>query len=215
VLDVGCGTGAVTRRLARWPKVEHATGVDPSKIFIAHAHELAQDIPNISFEEGDGRQLRFDERTFDVVVVHTVICHVPEPDLLISEALRVLRPGGWLAIFDGDYATSTVATGEHDPLQACIDVLPVHDMSLVRRLPSLLESCGFKALRMRSHGYVEAPEGGYMLTWIDRGADALVKIGRIGNELAEALRVEAKRRSASKSWFGHVTFFSVLGRKSA
>jgi SAM-dependent methyltransferase len=215
VLEIGCGTGAVTRRLAQWPNVAHATGVDPSKVFVSRARKLAQDIRNLSFEEGDGRRLPFDEETFDVVVVHTVICHVPQPEQLIAEALRVMRPHGWLAVFDGDYATSTVATGDCDPLQACIDVLPVHDLSLVRRLPALLEACGFKALRMRSHGYVEASEGGYMLTWVDRGADALVRIGRIGIDLAEALRMEAKRRSASRSWFGHISFFSVLGRKPA
>src|SRR5262249_15235730 len=148
---------------------------------------------------------------FDVVVLHTVICHVLEPEQVIAEAFRVMRSGGWLAVFDADYAT--VATGNCDPLQACIDVLPVQNLGLVRRLPSMLEDCGFKALPMRCHGYVEAPEGGLMLGWIDRGADALVTIGRIGNELSEALRVEAKRRSASKSWFGHISFFSVLGRK--
>jgi hypothetical protein len=92
-------------------------------------------------------------------------------------------------------------------------VLPVQNLGLVRRLPSMLEDSGFNALPMHCHGYVEAPEGGLMLAWVDRGADALVKLGRIGNDLSEALRVEAKRRSASKSWFGHVSFFSALGRK--
>ena len=66
---------------------------------------------------------------------------------------------------------------------------------------------------MRCHGYVEDPEGGLMLTWIDRGADALVKLGRIGSDLSEALRAEAKRRSASRRWFGHISFFSALGHK--
>jgi hypothetical protein len=52
-----------------------------------------------------------------------------------------------------------------------------------------------------------------MLAWIDRGAEALVKLDRIGKELADALRAEAQRRSASKSWFGHISFFSAVGRK--
>ena len=213
VLEIGCGVGAVTRTLAQWPKVAQATGIDRSKLFIGRAQKQALDIQNVSFEEGDGRRTRFSAESFDVVVLHTVIGHVLEPEQLIAEAFRVMRPGGWLAVFDADNAT--VATGNCDPLQACIDVLPVHNPGLVRRLRSMLEDCGFKALPLRCHGYVEAPEGGLMLAWIDRGADALVKIGRIGNELSEALRVEAKRRSASKSWFGHISFFSALGRKPA
>ena len=54
-----------------------------------------------------------------------------------------------------------------------------------------------------------------MLTLIDRGADALVQAGLIGRETAEALKAEARRRSAEKTWFGFIAFASALGRKSA
>jgi ubiquinone/menaquinone biosynthesis C-methylase UbiE len=97
VLEVGCGTGAVTRLLARRPGVAEAVGVDPSPVFIAKAGELAAGLDNLSFEEGDGRALRFGDGDFDVVVCHTVLCHVPEPERVLTEALRVLRPGGTLA----------------------------------------------------------------------------------------------------------------------
>ncbi len=211
VLEVGCGVGGVTRQLAEWPKVAHATGIDTSEVFIARARQLAQDIQNVSFEQGDGRRTGFDDETFDVVVLHTVVSHALRPEQLITEAFRFLRSGGWLAVLDADDAT--VATGDCDPLQACINVLPVQNLGLMRLLPSMLEDSGFNALPMRSHGYVEAPGGGLMLGWIDRGADALVKLDRIGNELADALRAEAQRRSASRSWFGHISFFSALGQK--
>jgi SAM-dependent methyltransferase len=205
------GIDAVTRELAQLANVAHATGVDTSKVFVARARELAQGVENVSFEEGDGRRTPFDDESFDVVVLHTVICHALVPEQLIAEAFRVLRSGGLVAILDADDAT--VAIGDSDPLQACIDVLPVQNLGLVRRVPAMLEEYGFEALPMRCHGYVEAPEGGLMLAWIDRGAEALVKLDRIGKELADALRAEAQRRSASKSWFGHISFFSAVGRK--
>jgi SAM-dependent methyltransferase len=218
VLEVGCGTGAVTRMLAEWPGVAHATGIDLSAVFVARARALAERVPNASFEEGDGRSLRFDAEAFDVVVLHTTMCHVPQPERLVAEAYRVLRPRGWIAAFDGDYATATVATGRYDPLQACVEAFRenfVHDPWLVRRLPQLITAGGFDMRPMRSHGYVEAPDSGYMLTWIDRGADALAQAGRIGQEHAEALKTEARRRSATETWFGHIAFASVLGRKPA
>ena len=80
---------------------------------------------------------------------------------LLAEAARVLRSRGWLAIFDGDYATATVSTAGDDPLKVCVDAFRrgfVHDPWLVRRLPSLIAAAGLRVLPMRSHGYVEAPK---------------------------------------------------------
>ena len=70
-------------------------------------------------------------------------------------------------------------------------------------------------MSMQSHGYVEASEGGYMLTWIDRGADTLLQAGRIDKDTTEALKAEARRGSAQKVWFGHIAFASELSRKPA
>jgi hypothetical protein len=111
-----------------------------------------------------------------------------------------------------------VALTEHDPLEACVHSFRknyVHDPWIVRRLPQLLKSSGFEVRPMRSHGYVEAPVPGYMLTWIDRGADGMVQAGGIGKEAASALKAEARRRIEAQAWFGHIAFASVLSRKPA
>lgn len=218
VLEIGCGTGAVTRTLARWPGVFKAVGIDPSTTFIAKAKELSKEFQNLTFEVADGRSLILADASFDVVVVHTTLCHVPEPDKLLAQAHRVLKAGGWLAVFDGDYATATVATSSVDTLEVCIDAFRggfVHDQWLVRRLPALIVAAGFSVQPTRSHGYVEAPEAGYLLTWIDRGADLLVQNEVISSEMAEAFKVEARRRSIEKEWFGHIAFASVLACKAA
>jgi SAM-dependent methyltransferase len=218
VLEIGCGTGAVTRTLASWPGVSKAVGIDPSAIFIAKARELSKAVHNVSFEVADGRSVNLANASFDVVVVHTTLCHVPEPERLLAQAYELLQTDGWLAVFDGDYATATVSKGAFDPLEACIEAFRsgfVHDQWLIRRLPSLIAGAGFSVQPTRSHGYVEAPEAGYLLTWIDRGADVLVQNGRISAETADGLKAEARRRSERKEWFGHIAFASVLARKAA
>jgi SAM-dependent methyltransferase len=167
----------------------------------------------VEFVEGDARALQFPDRSFDVVVFHTTLCHVPEPERALRQAARVLRPGGWLAVFDGDYATTTVAVHPSDPLQACAEAWvasSVHDPWLVRRLPGLLEAAGFSLVRQRSFGYVETGGARYVPTIIDRGAAALVAEGRIGGELAAALKAEAGRRSAAGRFFGHIAYASLV-----
>lgn len=217
VLEVGCGTGVLTRLLARWPDVVTVVGVDPAPFLLSRARELAANLPHVTFQEADGRSLPFAEASFDIVVFDSTLSHVPEPERALDEAYRVLRPSGWLAVFDGDYATTTVALSDHDPLQACVEMMmanSVNDRWLVRRLPALVRKAGFAPESHRSHGFVETG-GGYMLTVVDRGADLLSSAGQIGDETAAALKAEARRRVAAGSFFGHIAYGSMSARKVA
>lgn len=218
VLEVGCGTGAVTRVLAAWPGVARAIGVDPSPAFVARARDLTAGLASLSFGVADGRSLPFAPNTFDMVVFHTTLCHVLEPEVMLQEALRVLQPGGCLAVFDGDYATSSVAMGVGDPLQSCVDAFRehfIHDPWLVRRLRQLVHKAGGQIVHVRSYSYVEGPEPGFMLSsWMEMGADALVTAGQIGTDLAEALKEEARQRVASGRYFGTIAYMSIVARKA-
>lgn len=215
VLEVGCGTGVLVRKLAAWPGVKTVAGVDPAPSLIQRAQDLHDGAPNASYRVADGAALPFSEAQFDVVVFDSTLCHMVDPVAGLSEARRVLVPGGILAAFDGDYATTTVALAEHDPLQRCVDATmanSVNDRWLVRRLPALLRNAGLEVLSSRSYGFVDTA-GGYMLTVVERGADFLQASGQVAPECAEALKAEARARVASGRFFGHIAYGSAIARK--
>jgi ubiquinone/menaquinone biosynthesis C-methylase UbiE len=215
LLDVGCGTGVLTRALARLPGSEAVIGIDTAPSLLVRARALAADLPNVTFLEGDARALPVDDDAVDAIVFDSTFSHVPGTERVVAEAARVLRPGGLLAVFDGDYATATVALGDHDPLQACVDAMmraSVTERRVMRRLPSLAREAGFEDVLARSHGYLDTDGGPYMLSVVDRGVDVLVASGELGSASAEELRAEARRRADRGSFFGHIAYVALTAR---
>jgi ubiquinone/menaquinone biosynthesis C-methylase UbiE len=217
VLEVGCGTGAVARTLAGWPKVGTVVGVDPSPYLIERARRLNRVGPHLAFEVGDGRALRFEDASLDAVILHTVLTHVPGPEAVLAEAHRVMRPDGWLGVCDGDFSTATLATGDLDPLETCVRAFVdgfVHDRWLVRRMSRLAADAGFTVSPLRSHALMETAQPTLSATWIDRGVEVLVSRGRIGPDLAAGLKAEARRRVEAGAFFGYMAYASMIGRKA-
>jgi SAM-dependent methyltransferase len=216
VLEAGCGTGAVCRDLAGRPGIGSVVGLDPSPVFLARARELAQGAGNLSFTAGDARELPFADAEFDAVVFHTCLSHVPRPEAALAEAQRVTRRGGRLVVLEGDYATTTVAIGPEDPLQACAEAAMaalVNDRWLVRRLAREVAAAGYAVVRLDSHGYLQTAEPDYMLSIVTRGADFLAAWGRIGPAMAAALKEEARRRVEAGSFFGFIGFAGLVAVK--
>ncbi len=104
VLDVGCGTGALSE--AAWRLgARTVLGIDASEGFVAHAAAtVARGHPEVRFESGDAMHLRFAPATFDAVVSGLVLNFLPDAARAVSEWSRVARPGGTVAAFVWDYA---------------------------------------------------------------------------------------------------------------
>lgn len=106
VLDVA--TGAGYNAAAAMGRGADAIGVD----FSAAQVGLAQRIyPGGQFRLGDAEALPFTSNTFDAVVNGFGMCHLPNPDLALREAFRVLKPGGKVAFAVWDAPERTVGFG--------------------------------------------------------------------------------------------------------
>lgn len=95
ILDVGCGTGSLSLRLA--PFVAHAYGLDYSRAMIDIARQKARtlDVPNASFEVGaaDGTT-PFQQASFDAITAYSLLHLVLERRPLLQQIHRLLKPGG-------------------------------------------------------------------------------------------------------------------------
>jgi ubiquinone/menaquinone biosynthesis C-methylase UbiE len=104
VLDVGCGTGEITIRLAEFYPEAVLTGVDLIERHLELARTRSKRLGGrISFRAADAFALPFADASFDLVVCRHMLQAVPRPEKAMAEMVRVLRPGGRLHLLVEDY----------------------------------------------------------------------------------------------------------------
>ncbi|NYH52228.1 SAM-dependent methyltransferase [Nocardiopsis arvandica] len=120
VLDVGCGTGQLTREAAARAVDGSATGVDISARMVAAAEERARGLANVSFEEADAQVHPFPREGYDAVVSRGGVMFFDDHVCAFANFGRGLRRGGRLAFLvpgaaepDGEYARATAALRPH------------------------------------------------------------------------------------------------------
>jgi SAM-dependent methyltransferase len=103
VLDAGCGGGGMPLSLAE--EATAVVGIDPIDRFRDAGTRLAVERGqrNLSFAVADGMALPFASGTFDLVLSHAVIEHVPDAPLYLRECVRVLRPDGHVYLSTAPY----------------------------------------------------------------------------------------------------------------
>lgn len=94
-IDIGCGEGHNTRLLAAEAAGMH--GIDISPVFIQHAKAAeVQRGGNIGYQLASATALPFDDASFDFATSFMCLMDIPEPQLALQEAFRVIKPGGFL-----------------------------------------------------------------------------------------------------------------------
>lgn len=96
VLDVACGTGVLAREAAvRVGPAGRVAGVDPGRGMLTVARELA---PNVEWREATAESLPYPEESFDAVVSQFGLMFFSDRSQALREMMRVLKPGGRLAV---------------------------------------------------------------------------------------------------------------------
>jgi SAM-dependent methyltransferase len=96
ILDVGCGTGSLTRALVAATKTTKIVGIDPSEGFVEYARSQITD-PRVSFEVGDAQELPCPDGSFDRCMALLIVNFIPDAPKAAREMRRVTRKGGIVA----------------------------------------------------------------------------------------------------------------------
>lgn len=226
VLDAGCGTGAVTRKMALKVLPAEACGIDMDPLFIDRAKKTALDegIKNIRFELGNIDNLTYDTGFFDLAYCRLVLMHVKNPVKTIAELKRVTKKGGIVAASDTDDGTMLT----YPPAPRFFNLWSKFgerakargdDRYIGRRLYSIFSEAGVSSIKIYpfpTHATQQNPDVLRMLVYVpvqivEQDRDDMIKEGRItAVEYEEAMK-EVKLVLNHPGAFALGTTFLALG----
>jgi ubiquinone/menaquinone biosynthesis C-methylase UbiE len=200
VLDVATGPGYVAAEAAR--RGAKVWGVDVAQAMVARA---AAEHPSVEFRRADAQSLPFEDGTFDAVVGNFGLPHFGRPELAAAEAVRVLAPGGRLALTTWDHpaqmrmfgvfleAVGEAGAGPPDGMPPGPDVFRFSDDQEFRRL---FEAQGLVGVAVRRIAFTH-PVSSFEELWdaLQRGTVRMASLlhGQ-SEETRERIRAALERR---------------------
>lgn len=217
-LDLGSGTGTMTRRLAGFAGPEgRVLGVEPNGMLRAVAAERAAAVGSaVEFVPGLATEIPLPDASVDLVWCERVLQHVPDPQAAVVEIARVLRPGGRALLLDSDHESRVESDIEPDAAREMLLAFlgQLANSRCARSLPRQAMAAGLVVdPDVGSSALVynqDELEGSQMYRL---AADQAVAEGRITPEQAdEALRSQTE--AARQGWaFAAITVFGFVCRK--
>ena len=130
VLDAGCGLGFDTYRIGALVGAQGTViGLDSSTSMLYAAQSLIQnDLNHVTFMHGDIRNPDFEENFFDAIYVERLLQISPDPREIVTQLIRILKPGGTLVITEPDWGTMALDPGDRETIRSlisfCADSFP-------------------------------------------------------------------------------------------
>lgn len=227
LLEVGTGTGIILRKLQ--PLLHPAsklTGIDISSKLLAAAKQrndilLSPDNPStiaIEYIQNIGNSIPFPNDSFDVVVLHTLLSHVPDIQSLLQDVNRVVKSrdiGGKVIIFEPDHASTSF--GQPDLLSMremdfrLVSAIATHP-DAARQIPRYLKSSGMKLLNHKSYLISEVGHGDFWLSSVKGYAKILTAIG-IPLEIGDAWVEYMLTSHEDNAFFAAGSFYTYIAEK--
>lgn len=213
VLEVGCGTGVVTRELARIVGHSgHVVGLDVSAPLLRHARARTLHGAPIEYRLGDAYHLEFADHQFDASCSVTLLAHLDNLDQVVREMIRVTRR--IVILLDQDYQTLVF---EHSDTRLTRKILQhgadynVLDGWCGRKLPGILVRNGVKEVQCWPLVCCERDSRSYLITIAERFATLATRHGVISPKESKVWLQELYDRAVEGTFLASLNYYFAFG----
>jgi SAM-dependent methyltransferase len=220
VLDVGCGTGEDLLALAEFVGPRgRVTGVDknPAMLIEGTKRSKSTNLP-IFFQHGDACHLDFPDNSFDGCRSDRAVQHMEEPFKVISEMMRVVRPGKRVVISEPDWATLAIDGAEPGITKRITDYIcerGVRHALIGRQLYALFKKARLQQVEVRGDTFIICNFDLADRIWgLSRHASQARQSGSITDAEMESWLLQLRSASQNGYFFSAIIGLMVCGTKS-
>jgi len=220
ILEVGCGSGVLCRQIA--PAVVPGgkiTGVDISTEFlkIARSYAARTKLSDcIQWGAGQAEVLPFHDAIFDGVFAARLLLHVSDPQTVLNEMLRVVRPGGRVVVMDWDFETVVVIHSNRDLTRRLLHWRCDHHGGnnwSGRQLWGGMTSAGLVNVMVIPVVSIARSENDSLTLSLFKAARVACDDGAIAPNEYDAWISELQSGLAAESFFASIVYFIVIGER--
>jgi ubiquinone/menaquinone biosynthesis C-methylase UbiE len=190
ILEVGCGTGILTRELAQ--KCTTVTAIDISPDLLKYARQKLAAYTNFTLETGDAHRLSYQDQSFDMVIGNSILHHLDSQACLL-EFLRVLKPGGFIAFAEPNMKNPQIFLQKNIPyLKKLAGDSPDETAILRGKMHKLLKKQGFEQIQLLPFDFLHPSTPNILIPYVNRLSFTLEKTPLV-REIAGSIFISARK----------------------
>jgi len=223
VLDVGSGTGVLTREIPSLVgEMGHVIGSDSNYRLVETARKLAKEkglSGKVSYCMGEGEIINFSaDNAYHVTVSSHLFSHIVEPGQILYEMIRVTKPGGRLAILDADFATLSTSHPDQEVTERLSDFM-INDYLInargIRLLPPLFIELGLEKFDLVAFSHLEREAEGPMTLLLLEVLGSALEAGAIKPEETALWKEHLAKQAEEGGYYLSVGMLALYGMKPA
>lgn len=218
ILELGGGTGIIGRNFIEYKDFKGKYTVsDLSVELLKYGTQKAKKLnldKVLNFEKIDAMANKVSNKNyFDIVIMHTLISHVPDPKIVLTNATKYIKKNGKIIIFDADYETLLMSSGDRkldDIVNNAIKKGCVAQPKVMREIPKIAKDLDLNFLNYQANLLFEAGEADFFYGMGKALSTAVVKSEQLDEITAKEWISKLEESMEEKTFFGMCPYITYI-----